>query len=132
MKPKVLMVDDDPLMHVLYKKHLEDGGYEMLTAKDGNEAIAIIDRDAPQLIIMDIMMPGMDGLSVLRKLKKSDAAQKIPVVVITATVGAIAATRRECENSGAAGFLPKPFSAGQLLEEVRRLAPLEPSQDTAS
>jgi len=60
MKPKVLMVDDDPLMHVLYKKHLEDGGYEMLTAKDGNEAIAIIDRDGPQLIIMDIMMPGMD------------------------------------------------------------------------
>jgi len=132
MKPKVLMVDDDPLMQILYKKHLEEGGYEMLAAKDGSEAVITIERDAPQLIIMDIMMPGLDGLSVLRKLKKSEVTRNIPVIVTTANVGAMAATRRECENSGAAGFLPKPFSPGQLLEEVRRLAPVEPPQNTAS
>ena len=132
MKPKVLLVDDDPLMHVLYKKHLEDGGYEMLTAKDGTDALTIIGRDAPSLIIMDIIMPGMDGLSVVRKLKKDDATKHIPVVVVTSSVVVVAATRRECENAGAEGFLPKPFNARRLLDEVRRLVPIDPSDNVAS
>ena len=132
MKPRILLVDDDPLMHVLYRKHLEGGGYELLGAKDGTEALAIVSREAPSLIIIDIVMPGIDGLSVVRKFKKDEATKNIPVVVITSVVGAMAATKRESENSGASGFLPKPFSAGQLLDEVRRLVPIQSTQDASA
>lgn len=123
MKPKVLIVDDDPLIHVLYKGHLERAGYELLGAKDGAEALQVAAKSLPDVIVMDIMMRGMDGLSALRALKKADATRNIPVIIITANLGALIETRRETENSGASGFLPKPFSPSQLLAEVQRLVP---------
>ena len=127
MKPKVLILDDDPLMHMLYKKHLEQAGYEPLAAKDGAEAIAVAGRDGPDVILMDIMMPGMDGLSTLRELKHTETTRAIPVIITTANLSAHTASRREAELGGAASFLPKPFSPAQLLGEVRRLAPVPPA-----
>jgi CheY-like chemotaxis protein len=124
MKPKVLIVDDDPLMHMLYSRHLEIAGYRMLVAKNGQEAILLAAREFPQLIVMDILMPSMDGLSALRELRKGDETKNIPVLIVTATVAALAATKKETSNAGASGFLAKPFSPAQLLKEVRRLAPV--------
>jgi CheY-like chemotaxis protein len=123
MKPKVLIVDDDPLMLVLYKRHLEAAGYELLTAKEGAEGVSIALRDSPQLILMDLLMPGMDGLSALRELKTAETTKGIPVVIITANVSSYT-TKHESEMAGAAGFLPKPFSPAQLLAEVQRHAPV--------
>jgi len=117
------MVDDDPLVPMLYGRHLEAAGYEMLTARDGIEAIALASRALPQLIMMDIMMAGMDGLSALRELKRADATKAIPVVIITAYVSAHHATRLEAQTAGAAGFLTKPFSPAQLLAEVAKHVP---------
>jgi CheY-like chemotaxis protein len=125
MKPKVLIVDDDPVMHMLYGRHLVGAGYELLMARDGIEALAIAAREAPQLIMMDVMMAGMDGLSALRELKRTNATKSIPVVVITGNVGAHHATRKEAELAGAAGFLTKPFSPGLLLAEVTKIVPIK-------
>ena len=130
MPNKVLIVDDDPLMHLLYKNQLERAGYQLVVAKDGLEAIEVAARELPQLIVMDIIMSEMDGLAALRELKKNEATKLIPVVISTASVSAHHATKRECENSGAAGFLTKPFSPAQLLAEVRRLVP-QPVSDPA-
>jgi CheY-like chemotaxis protein len=123
MPPKVLIVDDDPLMHLLYKNQLERAGYEMVNARDGTEAIEVAAREHPQIIVMDILMTQMDGLAALRELKRIEETKLIPVVIATASVSAHHATKLECENSGAAGFLTKPFSPAQLLAEVRRLVP---------
>jgi len=123
MPSKVLIVDDDPLMRVLYKNQLERAGYQMLTASDGIEALEVAARELPQVIVMDILMTQMDGLAALRELKKKDETKFIPVVIATSSVSAHYATQRECENSGAAGFLTKPFSPMQLLNEIRRLVP---------
>jgi two-component system, OmpR family, alkaline phosphatase synthesis response regulator PhoP len=118
---QILVVDDDPLMHRLFQHHLERAGYQMISACTGREALDIASRQPPQLIVMDIMMPDIDGLEALRELKKGDSTKAIPVIVITANGNHVA--RKESENSGAAVFLTKPFSPVQLLTEVRRLVP---------
>jgi CheY-like chemotaxis protein len=121
MPGKVLIVDDDPLIQVLYKQQLERAGYQLVTAKDGSEAVDVASREQPQIIVMDVIMKQMDGIAALRELKKNDATSKIPVVIATETVSAHYATKKECENSGAAGFLTKPFSPAQLISEVKRI-----------
>jgi CheY-like chemotaxis protein len=123
MMKQVLVVDDDPLMHRLFQHHLEKAGYQMVSAKTGREGLDLASRQPPQLIVMDIMMPDMDGLEALRELKKGDATKDIPVIVITANGHHMA--RKESEQSGAAVFLTKPFSPMQLLTEIKRIMPAE-------
>ena len=121
MTNQILLVDDDQLMHRLFQHHLEKAGYQMLSATNGREALEIASRECPGLIVLDIMMPEVDGLAALRELKKADRTKAIPVIVITANSHHL--TRKESESSGAALFLTKPFSPTQLLNEIRRLVP---------
>lgn len=121
MTKQILVVDDDPLMHRLFQHHLERAGYQMLSAKDGREALELARRQPPQLIVMDIMMPDVDGLAALRELKQAEATKSIPVIVITANTHNMA--KKESESCGAAIFLTKPFSPAQLLNEIRRILP---------
>ena len=121
MTKQVLLVDDDALMHRLFQHHLERAGYKMISAMNGRDALDLAARQRPNLIIMDIMMPDMDGVAALRELKKGDNTRDIPIIIITANGNALA--RKESENSGAALFLTKPFSPTQLLDEIRRIVP---------
>jgi DNA-binding response OmpR family regulator len=121
MATQILLVDDDQLMHRLFQHHLERAGYQMLSAMNGQEGLDVANRQRPQLIVLDVMMPGMDGLELLRELKKSEATKSIPIIMITANSHNV--TRKESEDCGAAVFLTKPFSPTQLLNEVKRLAP---------
>lgn len=118
---KVLVVDDEPYMHRLLQHHLERAGFEMLSANNGREAVQLADQAQPSLIVMDVMMAELDGLSALKQLKKSEQTRHIPVIMITASAYNI--TRQEAELSGAAMFLTKPFSPTQLLMAVRALVP---------
>jgi CheY-like chemotaxis protein len=120
MKPKILIVDDDPIMHLLYKRPLDAAGYELLSARNSEEATKLLSQEPPQLIIMDIMMPGTDGLSMLRALKHSETGPKIPVIVVTANLERYTTVKRESEASGAVAFLSKPLSPARLVAEVRR------------
>jgi CheY-like chemotaxis protein len=120
---KILIVDDDTLMHMLYRNHLERAGFQVLAAKNGREAVEVAARELPQLIFMDVMMPETDGLTALRELQKSDATKGIPVIVVTASLGEHNASRKEATTAGAAGFLSKPISPKQMLEEIRRQLP---------
>jgi two-component system chemotaxis response regulator CheY len=121
MTKQILVVDDDQLMHRLFQHHLERAGYQMVSATNGREALEMAARQPPHLIVMDIMMPDIDGLAALRELKKSDVTKSIPVIMITANGHHL--TRKESETCGAAIFLTKPFSPTQLLNEIRRLVP---------
>jgi len=123
MTKQIMVVDDDPLMHRLFQHHLEKAGYQMISAKTGREALDMAARQPPSLIVMDIMMPDMDGLEALRQLKKDEATKAIPVVVITANGHYLA--RKESQNCGASVFLTKPFSPLQLLTEIRKIIPPE-------
>jgi len=116
---KILVVDDEPIVHRLLQHHLERAGYEMIAASNGREALELAGREGPQLIVMDIMMAEMDGLTALRQLKKEEQTKAIPVIMITANPHY--AAQQESKASGADVFLTKPFSPSQLLSEISRL-----------
>ncbi|HKS38574.1 MAG TPA: response regulator [Verrucomicrobiae bacterium] len=119
MKRKVLVADDQLYIHRLIQHRLEEEEYQIVTARDGCEVIEITAREAPDLVVMDVMMPRMDGLTALRHLKRNPATRAIPVIVLTSSPHEL--VREEAEFSGADLVLSKPFSPTGLLEAVRRL-----------
>lgn len=123
--PKILVADDEAFMLRLLEMTLKKGGYNVVSCRDGKEALAAAASAPPRLIVLDIMMPGLDGLGALRQLKENPATSDIPVVVLSAKGHAL--TRVEAETAGAVLFLAKPFSPNQLLGEVQKiLAPKNP------
>lgn len=129
MSHKVLIVDDEPHMLRVTELSLKKGAYTLVLGRNGREAVELARRELPALIIMDVLMPEMDGLTALRLLKQDEQLKSIPVIMLTAR-GHIM-TRQEAEESGAALFVTKPFSPTQLLSEARRLIGLGPPQAAA-
>jgi CheY-like chemotaxis protein len=121
--PKILLVDDDPLIHALYKRHLEREGFEVFTAQDGVQGLAVAAQTNPDLIVMDVLMPGKDGLTTLRELRQNEATRTVPVIAITSNVSQYGTASREAALGGAARLLTKPLSAAKLLDELRRFFP---------
>jgi CheY-like chemotaxis protein len=119
----ILIVDDDPVTQRVLQHYLERVEYRTLTASNGREAVELAARERPQLIILDVMMPEVGGLTALRQLKELEATKDIPVIIVT--VQAAPLTQLEAESSGAGSFITKPFSPAQLLSEIRRLLPVE-------
>ena len=119
MAKLILFADDEPYMHRLMEHHLSRAGYEVLGATNGREALDKAAAESPDLVILDFMMPEMDGITALRLLKDDVRTSAIPVIILTASAQSGA---RQCsEEGGASGFFTKPFSPTQLLWEIKRL-----------
>jgi two-component system, OmpR family, alkaline phosphatase synthesis response regulator PhoP len=116
---RILLVDDEPHILRLAELSLRKGGFVLNTARNGAEALKCVDAEIPDLIIMDVQMPEMDGLQALHHLKQKPATASIPVIMLTARGHQL--TRQEAESIGASAFLTKPFSPTQLLAESRRI-----------
>jgi CheY-like chemotaxis protein len=121
MAQTVLVVDDDPLTHQVLQRYLERAGYQMLGAKNGREALKMARHELPQLIILDVMMPDMDGWAVLGQLKKGEATKSIPVILLTMKADPMA--QEQAEQAAATLLLAKPISAAQLLAVIKRVIP---------
>jgi DNA-binding response OmpR family regulator len=122
---KILIADDEVYMLRLLEMTFKKGGYDSISCRDGKEALTTAAAVLPQLIVLDVMMPGLDGLGALRQLKENPVTRGIPVIILSAKGQAV--TRIEAEAAGAALFLAKPFSPTQLLGEVQKiLAPAGP------
>jgi len=121
LERKVLVVDDEPVFQRLVQHHLERAGFVALNASNGRIALEVAERESPCVIVMDLMMEDMDGLSALKQLKKNTRTKSIPVIMVTATVYPI--TRQEAAVYGAANFLTKPFSPAQLLAAIAKVVP---------
>jgi CheY-like chemotaxis protein len=115
----ILIADDEVYMLRLLEMTFKKGGYTVVSCRDGQEALTQAASTLPQLIVLDVMMPGLDGLGALRQLKGNPATRDIPVVVLSAKGHAL--TKVEAEQAGAVLFLPKPFSPNQLLGEAQRI-----------
>jgi len=115
----ILIVDDYPANLKLLERNLQAAGYETLTAHDGEEALLRVESDRPDLILLDIMLPKIDGFEVCRRLRASEATAVIPVIMVTAL--------KETEDrirgleAGADDFISKPFDRGELLARVKSL-----------
>jgi CheY-like chemotaxis protein len=119
MALKVLIVDDEPHMLRVAELSLRKGGFELLLGNNGLQAVELARSAKPDLIVMDVLMPEMDGLTALRQLKQNPETASIPVIMVTARGHVM--TRQQANESGAALFLTKPFSPTQLLREAQRL-----------
>lgn len=125
MTPKVLIVDDEPHMLRVTELSLRKGSFTLYTARNGREGLEVARRERPQLVVMDVLMPEMDGLTALRQLRQDPATAGIPVIMLTARGHVM--TRKEAEDSGATLFLTKPFSPAHLLQEAQRLIAAGPA-----
>ena len=119
--PRILLVDDDPQVIESVQAALQASGYEVLVARDGNEALMRNERDAPDLVILDMMMPRRSGLAVLERIRSG--GQSGPQVIMV-SANADVKHRDFAEAHGVAAFLKKPFEIPELLEAVRKLVPL--------
>ena len=116
----LLLADDDVLIRRLVQPHLERAGFRTLLAENGARAWELIMTETPELIILDIEMPEMDGLGLLRLLKSIASTNSVPVIIISASYER--PLQEEAKTCGAVGFLTKPFSPAQLLALIRRIA----------
>ena len=116
---RLLLVDDDPGLRALLRATLDAVDVEVEDAEDANAALAAIRRRRPDAIVLDVNLPGLDGLSFCRQLKRDRATREIPVVVLTGSDGG---TAEAALAAGADSFLRKPFSPLELLAIVERLA----------
>jgi two-component system, OmpR family, response regulator MtrA len=116
---RILFADDDPGMRALVVINLEAEGFAVTTAADGNAALEEVERVRPDLIVLDVMMPGRDGLEVLQELRNSPAAAGIPVVLLTAK--ATDADVWEGWKAGADYYMTKPFKPEDLANFAHNL-----------
>lgn len=128
--PRILAVDDTPENLEILRMRLEANGYEVVTAADGEEGLAKARQLEPDLILLDIMMPKLDGISVVRMLKQDDALRSTPVILVTAK----ADTRDVVEGLDAGGddYLTKPFEHRALLARVRSMLRQKALNDTVA
>jgi len=116
---RVLVADDKPTGRELVRTVLENRGYEVFEASDGIEALESAHRISPDLIILDLHMPGLDGFGVIKELRLDPQFEKTPVVALTAS--AMQGDRQRALSAGFTGYIPKPVSLKALRAEVERL-----------
>jgi CheY-like chemotaxis protein len=116
---RVLVIDDEPDVRWLLRLSLERVGHEVLLAEDGLRGVAMAQKQRPDAIVLDLMMPVMDGYGVLRALEKDERTARVPVVVLTAK--AIPEEEDRATAAGAVRFLTKPFDPNDLARELEAL-----------
>ena len=128
MSGYVLVVDDDADIRGFLEQALSYHGYSVRTAANGQGALAQIEAEQPDLILLDLKMPGVDGYEVIRTLKAEQDTRAIPVVVITASPVDKARDKVRVLGMGATQYLTKPFSIKSLIDEIKRAIVERPSQ----
>lgn len=119
MAKKILIIEDDVFVKDLYQKELEREGYGVITAEDGHEGLVKVIQEKPDLILLDIMLPKMSGLSLLKEVKKRDSVKHIPVILLT-NLGQDSVIK-ESFTLGAEGYLIKAsYTPMQIVEEVNK------------
>ena len=111
--PKILVIDDDPSVRSLVADSLEIEGYEVHTAEDGFSGLRAIEAYKPDCVLLDVMMPGLDGHQVLQRIRAAEDRPALPVVMLTAYSDD--ATAWQAWTEGVDYFLAKPFDADELL-----------------
>lgn len=118
MGKKILVIDDEPLVVEVLKIRLKMNNYEVITASDGTEGIERAITEKPDLIILDVVMPGLDGYQVCQKLKEDRNTKTIPIIMLTAL--GQSPGRKKGYSLGADDYLFKPFDDQELLNSVEK------------
>ena len=119
MAKKILLVDDEPHIIMMLENRMKHVGYEVITACEGQEALTKAKKEKPDLIILDLMLPKLDGYKVCRMLKFDEKYKHIPIIMLSAR--AQEADKKMGETVGADGYVTKPFEPQVLLGKVKDL-----------
>ena len=119
MTHKILVVEDDEMVAEVVRVNLEADGYEVAHAANGAAGLAAVVQQVPDLIVLDVMMPEVDGWTVLTRLRDDAATRHLPIIMLSAK--AMPADQVRGYNLGATAYLTKPFSATELSEKVRQV-----------
>ncbi|HWT78242.1 MAG TPA: winged helix-turn-helix domain-containing protein [Candidatus Acidoferrum sp.] len=127
----ILVVEDEPDIAELVKYHLEKAGFSARVIADGKQAMDLIVREQPTLVVLDLMLPGLDGMEICRRLRANTATRGIPLIMLTAKAEEV--DRIVGLEMGADDYVPKPFSPRELVARVkavlrRAASPPEPSE----
>lgn len=114
---RILIVDDSLFTRNTITKILNSGGHEVIPVDKGSDAVEAVERESPDCMLLDLLMPDVDGYGVLRMLKEK--AISIPVIIVSADIQET--TEKECFQLGAAGFLHKPVEEKTLLEAIQKV-----------
>ncbi|HEV3160194.1 MAG: response regulator [Xanthobacteraceae bacterium] len=118
MSKRILVVEDQPDNRQIIRDMLADTGYEIAEAENGEEALAAITKQRPDLILMDIQLPIMDGYAATRRIKTDPALKSIPVIAVTSY--ALSGEEKKAREAGCDDYVPKPYSPRQLLAKIRQ------------
>jgi PleD family two-component response regulator len=117
-RPTVLVVDDDKILREIIRTNLELGGFDVVSAPDGPSALALLDERLPDVVVLDVVMPLMDGYATLGRIRRHATASHVPVIVLTG--GGLDTTDHvKSLEAGADDFISKPFSPQEMLARVR-------------
>lgn len=122
-KPLVLIVEDDADLGLSIVEYLKEEGLDAKLARDGDQAMRMVDDLSPAVVVLDLMMPRRDGFSVLRELRSDGRIARLPVIVVTAIFGL--SERLYATELGAADYVTKPFKLDELLGRIVALLPAD-------
>ena len=117
----VLIVDDDPRLREYVRVNLEMEGYSVREAGSAEEGLRVLEESTPDLVLLDVMMPGVDGWEMLRRVQERHGVGAIPVIMFSGKIDESAAA--EAASRGAQGFIGKPFDPHELIEQTKQLLP---------
>ena len=126
MRDRVLVVEDEKDVRELLRLNLKGGGFDVLEAQNGAEGLAIAKAELPSVVILDLMMPEMNGMEVCRALRRNPATSRIPILMLTAK--STEEDKVAGLEVGADDYVTKPFSPRELLLRVRAVARRQPDQ----
>ncbi len=115
--PKVLLVEDEPAQREVLSYNLKSEGFDVVTAADGDEAMLLVDEEAPDIIVLDWMLPGISGIEICRRLKSKPETRSIPVLMLSARSEEVDRVRGL--ETGADDYVVKPYSVLELMARVR-------------
>jgi DNA-binding response OmpR family regulator len=116
--PKIMVVDDEPDVVRLVEFILQKENFEVVAASDGRTALGLLEEEKPDLIILDIMMPLMDGMEVLRQIRSHRTTSRVPVIMLTAKTASV--TVDEARQLWVSDYVMKPFDPERLVVKVKK------------
>jgi two-component system cell cycle response regulator DivK len=121
MTKRILVIEDTEDNRQIVRDLLESAGYELIEALDGIEGVAAAEREQPDLILMDIQLPGIDGYEATRRIRAVPALARVPIIAVTSY--ALSGDEAKTRAAGCDGYVAKPFSPRQLLAKIREFLP---------
>jgi CheY-like chemotaxis protein len=121
MSKKVLVVDDDPVVRLLVNEFLSSQGYEVLTVESGTECMNAVTDKKPDVVVLDLLMPEMNGIEVLKRLRDNPNTASLPIVMMSSDFDTRDIT--SSYNLSADGYVQKPFGMRDILSAVKEVAP---------